>query len=86
MKIILILLGIYLFFRYVFPIVIRIAVGKALHKYQQTSQGTNPHAGRGNTNNTHKEEARPKSSSTSNSKKPIIDDDQGEYVDFIEIK
>jgi hypothetical protein len=85
MKIILILLGIYLFFRYVFPIVLRIAVGKALHKYQQTSQGTNPHSGRGSAN-THKEEARPKSTSTSNSKKPIIDDDQGEYVDFIEIK
>jgi Domain of unknown function (DUF4834) len=83
MKFILILFGIFLLFRYIFPLILRIAVGKVLAKTQQQyQQGRNPYQGSQQTSST----PPPAASTNTSGKKPIIDDDQGEYVDYVEVK
>jgi hypothetical protein len=78
-KLVLIIIGIYLIFKYILPIVLRVALGRVIAKTQQQYRGQQPFQG---------EAPKTERESTSNThgKKPIIDDNQGEYVDYVEIK
>jgi hypothetical protein len=81
-KFLLIIFGIYLILKYILPIVLRVALGRVIAKTQQQYRGQQPFQGEA----PKAERESTSSTSTTHGKKPIIDDNQGEYVDYVEIK
>jgi hypothetical protein len=84
-KLILIIGGLYIFFTYVLPFLTRLFLGRALKNAQEAARKTQQ---RGDFNwQTDSPKSNPKSTrSTASGKKTILDDSDGDYVDYEEIK